>query len=369
MFKRNYVLIGASLVLLLAIAAGAWILFFNEPQQTSPYIQLKTNTDFIKAQTAFTAGKWEESISLYKQAAAKTEDTDQKLSIYYYLAAAENITGKYIEAVQLLKQVAAAETLPDETRAYALQYMGIMTLNLSNPAAHDEIMAEIFKDSPYIEMRVQGDDALSSRHLFEYASSFYPLGIAEGNIAAWYAGYLMYNNISTTTEPGLSNIRLIKEKLANADTDIARTENIASRSLIPQIYARKAETIEFLARIGVVKNEEAVKTYMEALQTYQTYNSLAGDDWFLRFVYANFLAYTYGQSRKNDIAIIVKPLYSDPAYTHLTQPFFTTLSQVRVTKTPVTALEANASKARNIGKLDSDFKNFLVSLGWSKNNF
>jgi tetratricopeptide (TPR) repeat protein len=367
--RRNYILIAASVILLLATAMGVWALFFYKtPQPHSPYTQLQTNTDFTKAQSAFNSGQYSQAINLYKQALASITDTDQKLAIYYYLAAAENITGQHIEAVQLLKQVAAAETLSSETRAYALQYMGIMTLNLSNPTAHDAIMTEIFKDSPYMELRVKNDDALSSRHLFEYASSFYPLGISEANIANWYVNDILQNKISTTTEPGLSTIELIKQKLANADADIARTAGASSSTLIPQIYARKAEVVDGLSQVGATSKEEALQTYSEALKSYSQYNAFPGNDWFLRFRYANFLAYAYGQKRKTDINSIVAPLYNDSAYTPLTKPFFTTLGKV-LTQTPKTALGSSALRAQRIGRIDSGFKDFLISLGWQKNSF
>lgn len=331
-------------------------------------MELQSNLGFMQAQTAFNNGQYAQAIALYKQTLMGIIDPNQRLTIYYYLATAQNITGQHIEAVQLLKQVAGASALSNETRAYALQYMGIMTINLSDPAVHDAIMAEVFKDPPYMEMRVQGDDALSSRHLFEYASSYYPLGISEGNIANWYITDILLNKISTTTEPGLSTIKLIKQKLANMDADIARTDGTAGESLIPQIYARKAEVVEGLSRVGATSKEEALQTYNAALKSYPQYNVFSGNDWFLRFRYANFLAYAYGQSRKTEINNIIAPLYNDSVYTPLTKPFFKTLGGV-LTKNPTTALEGNALRAQRIGKIDSNFKDFLISVGWQKNSF
>lgn len=371
MATRNYIFIAASVVVIAAIAVGAWFSFVHiRNQQPSPYTKLlQTNTDFTKAQLAFNNGRFTESIDLYKQALSNTTDTDQRLAIYYYLAAAENIAGQHAEAIQLLKQVVAAKSISNEIRAYAAQYMGIMSVNLSNTAAHNLIMGEIFKDSPYKEMLVQGNDALSSRHLFEYASSLYPLGVSEANIANWYIGNIIANKISTTTEPGLSNIKLIERKLANVDADIKRTTGMTGEALIPQAYARKAEAVDALSQVGAASKEQALKAYADALQSYVDYGSLTADDWFLRFRYSNFLARVYGQSRQKDIHAIVAPLYTDPAYVSLSKPFFTTLSGVRLTQTPTTAIESNALRAQRIGRIDSDFKNFLISVGWSKNKF
>ncbi|MBY0473356.1 tetratricopeptide repeat protein [Patescibacteria group bacterium] len=365
-----YALIGLA-ILLAGTGTVIWLKFFATPTSSSPYEQLQTtNTDFVQAQTAFNSGKWSEAIVLYKQALAKTSDPDQKLAVYYYLAAAENITGQHTEAISLLKQVVAADTMPKETRAYAAQYMGIMTVNLSNTAVHNSIMAEIFKDSPYKEMYAQNDDAISTRHLFEYASSFYPLGISEANIANWYIGDIISKKISTTTEPGLSTIKLIQQKLANASLDIERTKlSTQTSNLIPQIYARKAEVTEGLSRVGVASKEQALRAYADALQSYAQFDTLPADDWFLRFRYAGFLASAYGQIRQSEVHDIVAPLYLNSAYASLTKSFFATLGGIHLTQTPTTSLEGSTLRAWKIGKIDPDFKNFLVSLGWSKNNF
>jgi tetratricopeptide (TPR) repeat protein len=368
-----------ALVILLGVAVGGWWYLSSQEAATVPvYDQLfANNEEFRKAQEAMAKQAYDEAADHYRAALQSAQDPGQVAYIRLSLGTALNLNGNRLDAIAIFKELAADATAPDMLKAYAVQYMGRMLNSYGKTSEGDTLRREIFKDRPYASMVDSDDDSLTIRHVYEYASSFYPLAISELRIADWYLKYMQYNGLSTTTPPGSDYVQLVLQKITSAEADIARTNNFAAGPLVPEALERKAVVMSQLAHRGVLSLEEAVAAYQAALDAYAASDLPQREDSSVRFAYAGFLAHTHGAILYGQEAFpakvheIISPLYLEPAiYARSTMGMnLPPLRTARSTTEPKTVSENNKLRAMQIAFVDTGFKEYLLALGWSENDF
>jgi tetratricopeptide (TPR) repeat protein len=379
MENRNSTVIVLVLVILICVILGGWYLqstgrlWYSQKSETTSLYDELSNKDqaFADGDAFMKKGDYSGAVNSYQTALTNSKDFSEKLLIKYDLGTAKSLAGDNVGGVSLLKEVALDISAPNDLRAYAAQQIGRIAINVTDSQTKSIVLSEIFKDSPFKEMLAKDDESLSIRHLFDYASSLYPLAISETRIADWYAKDIRFNHFSTTTDPGLSHVLLIKQKLAYADADIDRTKNKSTAGFIPAALYRKAIVTSELAHMGVASYDESIRAYKDAIIAYSKYESLPGEDAAVRFAYAGFLSHVYGQSKAEEIHSAISPLYLDS--THYANSDMVvrlkSLSLVRSTDMPQTGSENDKLRARQIAVVDSGFRDLLLALGWSAKEF
>lgn len=350
------------LVLLLLILAGglavAYFVLAPKFSQESPevsearfyYRLLSSNSDFSLGENLFSTRDYQGARDAYREALKKAQTPAEEGQILYKLALAERYSDQPLIAIPLFKEIAAHPDYPSTTRAYAVQAMGQAYYAFNDPA----ITAEIFKDSPYKEMSAPGNVRLSYRKLFEYASSFYPLGIPETRVAQWYAQELA--DAGPSVDPALREEykNIIRQKLDRADADIVRTTEQPERgaSYQPEILTRKAYILGMLSVSGDESLGDPGAAFAKALERAKI--SLDSEAQ-AKYYYAVFLSSKYGNTRSADIQNLLRDFYATNRYekTGIVR-FIRNEADDKVKEKNVLILAEN----------DPEFKNWLVLLGW-----
>lgn len=318
---------------------------------TTLYTTLTTsNVAFTEADAARMDGDFAQALPKYQLALQVSRDPIEKAQIRYFIAYATGRTQGYMAAIPLFKEIVADESSPPRIRAHTIQEMGSLFFSYGDP----KITQEIFKDEPYASLIVTGDTSMTYRHLFEYASSFYPLALSELRIAYWYASNL---SASATTA---SYAALVKQKVESADRDIARMQtDPLDKDLFPLALARRALVIGMLNSKGDMTFGDARAAYRVADAAYKAGGWVNG---FVPYNEAVFLARMYGAAEASEIQTILSPIYtqsSKPGYA----PILTFLKNGRATSS------GNTSDIRLLASIDPKFKTFLLTLGWQDSDF
>jgi hypothetical protein len=269
------------------------------------------------------------------------------------------MSGDRIGAIKKYKQIVANLSYNPAARAYAILYMGQMHYNSLDDTS---ITAEIFKDEPYKSFFVEGNTALSYRHLFEYSSSFYPLALSELRIADWYASRITELYKVSESSPEIMNYRaIIDVKISNADAEFKRMASYPNETpFVRTALTRKAVILEKLSYLDFASAANAEAAFKVVLDLYSTTN-LKGREAILRYYYARFLLKTYGEKRAMDITEILKPIYTKSEYkTPATELFFKYAPKENSLRT---------ERLKSLALLDQNFRLFLMSLGWKVTDF
>jgi len=342
-------------LLFIAVGIAGMYFFFStrSPKNEATFYEnlISSNRDFALGESLYKNGKYESAISSYKTALQNVSNLNEKAQVLYKISLAYRFNNQPLIAIPLFKEIVAISEYPSTTRAYAVQAMGQAYYSFNDPA----ITEEIFKDSPYKEMYNKDDNALSYRKLFEYASSFYPLGIPETRIAQWYAQEIVNSNKSGDTSNNESYKNIIRTKLANATTDIARTQTNPDRgsTYIPEILTREASVLGMLSISGdesLGSPEEAFKKSLDTAAGSTTYEAQA------RYFYTLFLAQKYGTARSTEIQNLLSDFYTTARYDNTGIVRF-----IKNEKDNQTGVKKDIIMLAN---LDPKFKNYLIKLGW-----
>ena len=262
----------------------------------------------------------------------------------------------------MFKEIAGNTGNPDRLRANAVQEIGSMFYTYADPKITDEI----FKDQSYASLQTKGNVALTYRHLFEYASSLYPLARSELYIAGWYASELLKqsnSNAKTSTKipsevDAEAYVAIIAQKLKNADHDIEQMRQSSfDDASVPITLSSRASTIGKLDLAGIEAFGTGKDAYQKVLDEYKSRGWTNG---FLHFRYASFLAQKNGESSAGDIRAILAPLYSGDVAYALTGDF------LRKERGNVTG---SKEKIILLAGYDSKFKSYLLTLGWKAADF
>ncbi|MDO8514304.1 MAG: hypothetical protein Q7S50_02050 [bacterium] len=339
---------------------GLWYLGFF--QQTSPYRyqtaldgynQLTAdNPAFVSAIQLQKSGAYSSAGAQFRNALAGTSNPVEQAVIKFWLVNADEPIGNYAEAVSVLKEIAADKNAYSlHTRASAVQRMAWMFYRYGDP----RITEEIFKDEPYSDFVVKGDSSLTYRHLFEYATSLYPLALSELYIANWYSSQLAKDPVS---HPEYKEIIRQKIKLADSNLDQIRGDSTQAYMLVYSLE-RRAIIVGRMTQLGDTSFGDPEKDFADLLNLFSVYHLQY--DATTRFQYAVYLARTFGTVRSTDIRDILAPLNED--YEAHGISFASFLRNER----------ENRLGAKNnvilLASIDPKFKQLVISLGWTEADF
>lgn len=356
----------------LLVAGGLGYLYFKESSQTYPVgktpavVLAEQNQSYAAAQKLQEEGKYGQALQGYQEALSEAKDDFQKAQILFNIAHENEQLGKYKEAIIQFKAITADPSYYPIARAAALQNVGLMYYTYSGSTTLQTIVSETFKDSPYNSFRNTGGTlSMAYIKLFEYAASLYPLAGSEVRIAYGYSNELL-NALhgATTTPQGKAYLALIMQGLEATKIDLARMENVAEeRSLIPEILVRAGSTVDNLITLGVIHDPQQAEPYFkDGVEYAAKIGSKPGS--FHAFNYASFLTNRYGETRAEDIKKLLMP--------------FRLGNEKEIYPTVASYLHvAHADKPTTkrwqrivaLGKMDSDFKNYLFGLGWQVSDF
>ncbi len=226
----------------------------------------------------------------------------------YKLAIALSEGGRPLEGIPLFKEIIAQPEYSNNIRAYSVQYMGHLLYSYNTP----EVKNEVFKDEPYKSFYADGDYALARRKLFEYASSFKPLGVPELRVAKWYSAKILDRKGEPASPEKQKEVEemvsVIKVKLANAEAYMksVQADEFVS-AYIPEVLYRKAGVLRDLDVAGVQGFENPETVYQEALKAARL---KVGQESSTKIGYAIYLAQKYGEQRRGDIQNLLRDFYS-----------------------------------------------------------
>ena len=332
-------------------------------RETTGDLLRRNNPDFVQAQAFASQKDYQSALASFRKAFSRASGDAERGVIAFDIALTQQHLGDYVQAIQSYKAVAAETAYPPVVRAYAVQEIGIMAQAYYD--ALPAIRAETFKGDPYASFLANGDYATSYRKLFEYAASIYPLTLSEDAVAQAYMRDLMALKGATTTAQGAADVQNIVTALKAGQGDLPRLlSNQDELVYATDIFDRQAEVEKMLAQYGVpgYTYDRVEMDFVRALSYSTSLGQLAGS--WPAWHYASFLADTYGASRSADIHKVLAPFSAKTP--HAIDPLVATfLKQIKTDPTQV----SNKTRTATIAKYDTDFKAYLVSLGWHDSDF
>lgn len=323
-----------------------------------------SNQNYALAKTYESESKYDLALQYYKKALEEVQDHFQAAQIQYNIAYMTAKMGKYADAISQFKAIAADTTNYPILRAYSVQKIGLMYYEYYGGTARQTISAETFKDSPYDSFQKGTSLNVAYTKLFEYAASIYPLATSEARVAYGYSNELLGTLHSATTSPqGREYLSLIAKSLTAADSDVLRMKNIPTEvGLIADILAQEGITIGNLVTLGAADPQQAEALFKRSMQYAATIGIKPGS--FTAFHYAAFLAFQFGEARSADIKSLLTPFKvgNDTQIVSGVVDFYKT---ARTNST----LTVQKSRLVTMGRIDSDFKKYLISLGWKASDF
>lgn len=355
---------------LLLVLGGVWYAILSMPSetysatQTPASVLMKQNPDYAMAEKLRKEGKHDLALASYQEALDAADDDFQRAQIELDIARATEQLGRYEEAITRFKAVTADASNYAVTRATALTSVGLMYYAYSGVPLQ-AIVTETFKDSPYSSFRNDGTSlSMAYIKLFEHAASIYPLALGEALIAHGYSNELLGMPNATSTPQGKEYVARVVQGLRAADADLARMGSATEeRSLIPEVLVRAGSAVANLATLGVINNPEQAEAYFkDGVQYAAILGDKPGNSYALR--YASFLANQYGDARAGDIRSLLASFRSG----NERDMYAATADYLRSVRAEG-ASSARVGSLIVLGKIDSGFKGYLVSLGWRASDF
>ncbi|HEY4526728.1 MAG TPA: hypothetical protein VJK53_02675 [Candidatus Paceibacterota bacterium] len=355
------------LILGCVIAVVVAIVFFMAPGQkysqddTPTDVIMRSNADYASGKNYFSQRNYDLAKEQYQRALLNAQDDVQGSQIQFSIAVADEFAGRYLDAIKEFKAIAIDPSSYQFVRAYAVQEIGLIYYGYYGPSVdRDAIVAETFKDPPFAALKDGDDLNLAYRKLFEYASSIYPLGSSEGRIALWYADHITSDEVERNSSLMMSEIAIIKQSIEKADADIKRTINDpGAMPYIPGIYSLQGRALAKLASLGAASYTDAESRFEKAVAFADTIGRHASD----RYRHAEFLATIYGEKRKGDIQQLLS-IYRSTNTKLLTS----TVDLFRAAQSSPELTEEKKGLVL-LGQIDSEFKAYLISLGWHEADF
>lgn len=329
---------------------------------------ITTNTSFIAADWALRKGQYTEAQTQYLQAFSEAEEPQQQAYIKWAFAQTLERQERPVEAIRVLKEIAADESYPKNMRALAVQSMGELAYRFGDVSVY----RTIFNSEPYASMAAGVGSRFSFRRLYEYAVSFYPLALSELHIADYYAAALLSPDLNAALRRGALDVSTYRDRaqdaLARADIDTRRMQSAASPDyeLLAEVFTLKGQVLDKLIRAGVMPvqdaqdAEDAFKTALEFYSRADTYGR-QGADGMTRFWYAAHLSRTFfGRERHADIRVVLAPFHTDPSYVDSGAARFFQSGRAKNNYGKIVI---------SLSTIDKQFGAFLLSLGLVRSEF
>lgn len=349
--------IGTALVVLLLLLVGYALYRVGTPrdgseEQPSPIAALEADSTYLEAARLQQTGDYADARAKYLEVLERASGPEQEGQVQYRIALAETFTDS-ASAVARLKGIVASAAYSDLLRAYAAQWLGLMLYRTSDSS----VLPLIFTGDPYAAFSREGDVQLALRRLFEYASSFYPLAVAELEQAAWYAQGLKDADVVERATLADQYLPLIEEKLESGQADIDRTLSINEyKTFVTEALYLKAVVLARLSAAGF--DYEYEPAMQEALNS-TLLNWTPGDDSAIRYAYAMNLFFAEA-GREEDARELLRPIVEDvDAYPAFKRMLVGEKDDVLGRKEWLVALAVSYP----------DFRTLLVSLGWPETAF
>ena len=357
--RRLLTIVATLVVILTGLGVFQWFQMGNSakyPGHADFYQSLTTtNVSFAQAEQLANNGSFAETLPIYEKALQQATNADERLQIQFLRARAMVQTEAYAEAVPILKEIIAIDATSQTARVRALSVAEMA--EIASRGVPD-INRVIFKDEPFTALWVANNASLTLRHMYEYAVSIYPVAIAQLRIAQWYSQQLPTATASSSAQTKSDYQVQIAQLVANADLDIAYMERDGTMPFdLRYALLMRAILVGTLNRKGDVSFGNAPEAFEHAITAYASVGP--GHDCLARYHYALFTAMAYGSAKKMDIHTILQPLMGE-AYA---QPEACTFLRKDYTSS------YDRGFIRLVANLDSNFKSYLTSLGWTAADF
>lgn len=278
-------------------------------------------------------------------------------------------------AVNELKTIAGDLTLSARSRAFALGQMGELVLFVPDATAR----AIIFNDFPYegYWQEAKGDATAGQRIIYEKTIELYPTALYHHLVAYWYAQQLMKNS-ALTPETRSQYLKIAQQNLSRGGTLLNRDLDAeqANRQLFKPVRlvrplftaAVNAGVLGILGEFEAKNAEASFNTVLDLGEKYPSDAATQDQLMLVRLWYADFLRQKFGESRKQDIQKLLKPLEILPAAE--AQKYSVTLNYLRkelaerAIKNPGRYRYVDYQDLEKLAAFDSQFKQTLKLLGW-----
>lgn len=259
-----------------------------------------------------------------------------------------------LAAIPLLKEIAADTENAMRQRAYAVQHLGL--IYMMGLGDKEEVTTVIFSDDPYRSFFDENDVMGSYMSLFEYANSFQPLMVASSYLAWSTAGQLEEGPSDQFTDV---QVRAMEESiftnLARAESEMADAALHNEMNYVPRVLALKAAVYARLQSAGVEGVEgDYREVFDQALESAMVQGSYEED---VRLAYAKYLLELEGEAAVNKVRSLLRPLIATIEVKEGMRTYFINARGGRSETTQM---------LQRFASVDPDFRNMLISLGWSE---
>ncbi len=316
---------------------------------------LEENEHFANAERLFKGGKYADAEIEYIEGLKTTENLKEEGQVKYKLAQTLVKLDKIAEGVALYKEIVAHEGYTDIIRAYSVQQLGALLYQYNS----EEVRDMVFAGEPYQNFVVENDWAQSRMKLFDYGSSFYPLGVLELRVAQWYSEQIVIlsqeESPATSTRAEIERMKLhVRQRLGNADQYLEKVvEDDQAKNYMPEVMRRKASVLGDMFIAGDTSFPDPIPVYKEAL----VFSSLnVFQEATTKYNYATFLAGAYGSDKKDEVISLLKGFYENDRYAHT--------SVVQMIRNEEDNLLGYRDRILLLAEIDPLFREYLRSLGW-----
>jgi tetratricopeptide (TPR) repeat protein len=303
-----------------------------------------------------------EAEKLYRSALEKARDPKEYGQILYKVGTALYAQGKYLDAVDVFKEVATLPEYEKIGRAYAVMQLG----QIYSQTNDDLIWSQIVSTEPFASLNV-GSRQASLVALYKYSATLYPLAISELRVAhglAQEVNRLSHRSTRTEADEKKLNeyLQEITLRTSRADADIERTQDDKNANgLIPSALLRKAMIFSELAFAGYIEHSVAIDAFEKAQNAWI---ASGGNDSFLRLRYAEYLLTLDSELYKTNIQQLLQPIVVLKDGHTGNPPILVSLKNLRGKPQ-----EELSKTVRTLALEYSDFRELLLTVGWKESDF
>lgn len=338
-------------------------------EKTQLIKEYQNNLDLVSAQ--------KEQEALVKEY-EKTGEKEKQLNTMRQLAYNYNKAGDFKKGIALFKDVIFD---PAATARIKSEAVASMT-HIYYRKRWKEPLQEIFRDSRPLFANAWGTGDINNMDDLEFAlnrlhesvNKEYPLSYLDYMIALWYSGKVLDNKFVDTVEKD-RNLDQAKMNLALGDVALDKessaddyTSGNFSYDFSGTAKHFRFVLYTFLARADSSYIEKTDAAYKERMNTYARYPNVLSVrllEAYTRFYYAALLADISGESKKAEIADIVKPTISTTGNFEKTNASVQGFYQQELTR-PQEERGHNEKFILKVASLVPEFNSFLVSKGWKQ---